>query len=92
MNIILMYLLTNLITTDTIDVKIKMNRYNDYFRDSKNNIFIESIIKSIEESDIESFENICFDYDKIKSLTSLQVLLLTKIKTTINKEDEIDLS
>ena len=87
-----MYLLTNLITTDTIDVKIKMNRYNDYFRDSKNNIFIESIIKSIEESDIESFENICFDYDKIKSLTSLQVLLLTKIKTTINKEDEIDLS
>jgi hypothetical protein len=54
---------------------------------SRELMFLEIVMKSIEEKKIEDFEQVLFDYNKITPFDKLKTKILVKIKEGFKKEE-----
>jgi len=84
---------------DIVLAKIKLVEYSEDYVDFLSSIeynFINGIIVSIENNNVEKFEDSCFTYDKITILDKWKINILTHIKQLNFEEceenEEIDLS
>lgn len=77
---------------DSVGAAGAMQRYNslDYtLEQSREGKFVDSLIKSVENMDPESFATSCFEYDKITKLDPYLTSLLLRVRNTIEGEDGV---
>jgi tetratricopeptide (TPR) repeat protein len=83
---IMMAMLTIMVLSTVEEIKTKLEKYctKDYdFTSGLQGKFIDSIISSIENNDVNLFEFKCFEYNQVKPLDNQMVTILSAIKKQI---------
>lgn len=91
-------ILCHLAAGDAVAAESDLQQYEslDYtFGESREGKFATNLVESVVNTDVESFSNLCFEYDRISKLDPWKTSMLVKVKRSMEDgedEDDVDLT
>ncbi|SOV11609.1 SNAP protein (soluble N-ethylmaleimide-sensitive factor attachment protein), putative [Plasmodium sp. DRC-Itaito] len=85
----------HIVIGDLVNAKISIDKYcmNDpRFLNSREKKFLDNIIDAVTEQNVEEFEEIVHEYDRITKLDNWKVHFLYKIKSKLSVEPNVELT
>ncbi|KNA02267.1 hypothetical protein PVNG_01422 [Plasmodium vivax North Korean] len=85
----------HIVLGDLVNAKISIDKYcmNDpRFLNSREKMFLENIIEAVTEQDVEYFEEVVHEYDRITKLDNWKVHFLYHVKSKMNAEPNVELT
>ncbi|CAD2108230.1 SNAP protein, putative [Plasmodium vinckei] len=85
----------HIVIGDIVNAKISIDKYSSNdprFASSREKKFLDNIIDAITEQNIEYFEEIVHEYDRVTKLDNWKIYFLYNIKSKLNVEGNVELT